>query len=107
MCFRIYLKDILLLHTHSVQTSLFVHMKQVFQQVCGSAIGNQIFPDLADSSHVLNNTGGKSIRSNFADMLTSFSFAVMLTTDSSSIRSRYSIVSGLLNCVSLTFTRTL
>ena len=46
--FHIRLGDILLLCMLSLQTSLFTQMQQVFQQVRGSAIGNQISPIVAD-----------------------------------------------------------
>ena len=46
--FYIRLGDILPLCMLSLQTSLFTQMQQVFQQVRGSAIGNQISPVLAD-----------------------------------------------------------
>ena len=46
--FHIRLGDILPLCMLSLQTSLFTQMQQVFQQVRGSAIGNQISPVLAD-----------------------------------------------------------
>ena len=44
----IWLKDLCQLCELSLQTSLFSHMKKVFKQQRGSAIGNQISPSLAN-----------------------------------------------------------
>ena len=46
--FRVYVKDVLPFCTLSLQTSLFVQTKQIFQQIHGSASGNQISPVLTD-----------------------------------------------------------
>ena len=46
----IWLKDLCQLCELSLHTSLFSHMKKVFKQQRGSAIGNQISPSLANIS---------------------------------------------------------